>query len=107
DFIQWDTVSLMSLLDVFVIFAYYDKAEINPRNKLKITNQQFNNDYVIAKMKEIEAYHSSALHWNLNELNSNLHKIIDKAKSAYKSIEKTLKVPLHDFKGLDNFKEKI
>jgi hypothetical protein len=27
DFIQWDTVSLMSLLDVFVIFAYYDKAE--------------------------------------------------------------------------------
>lgn len=107
DFIQWDTVSLMSLLDVFVIFAYYDKAEVNPRNKLKITNQQFNNDYVIAKIKEIEAYHSSALHWNLNELNSNLHKIIDKAKSAYKSIEKTLKVPLHDFKGLDNFKEKI
>lgn len=107
DFIQWDTVSLMSLLDVFVIFAYYDKAEINPRNKLKITNQHFNNDYVIAKIKEIEAYHSSALHWNLNELNSNLHKIIDKAKSAYKSIEKTLKVPLHDFKGIDNFKEKI
>lgn len=32
DFIQWDTVSLMSLLDVFVIFAYYDKAAINPRN---------------------------------------------------------------------------
>jgi hypothetical protein len=27
DFIQWDTVSLMSLLDVFVIFAYYDKAD--------------------------------------------------------------------------------
>ena len=27
DFIQWDTVSLMSLLDVFVIFAYYDNAE--------------------------------------------------------------------------------
>lgn len=107
DFIQWDTVSLMSLLDVFVIFAYYDKAEVNPRNKLKITNQKFNNDYVIAKIKEIEAYHSSALHWNLNELNNNLHKIIVKVKSAYKIIEKTLKVPLHDFKGIDNFKEKI
>ena len=25
DFLQWDTVSLMSLLDVFVIFAYYEK----------------------------------------------------------------------------------
>lgn len=97
----------MSLLDVFVIFAYYDKAEVNPRNKLKITNQYFNNDYVIAKIKEIESYHSSALHWNLNELNSNLHKIINKAKSAYKNIEKITKVPLHNISGIDNFKDKI
>lgn len=36
DFIQWDTVSLMSLLDVFVIFAYYESASINSRNKAKI-----------------------------------------------------------------------
>ncbi len=107
DFIQWDTISLMSLLDVFVILAYYDKAEVNMRNKFKITNQQFNNEYVIAKIKEIESYHSSALHWNLNELKSNLHIIINKAKLSYKNIEKTLKVPLHNLKGIDNFKEKI
>src|SRR5215510_7533786 len=31
DFLQWDTVSLMSLLDVFVIFAYYDNAVKNPK----------------------------------------------------------------------------
>ncbi|MDR1585217.1 MAG: hypothetical protein LBS07_03450 [Prevotellaceae bacterium] len=107
DFIQWDTVSLMSLLDVFVIFAYYDKAEVNQRNKLKITNQQFDNDYVISKIKEIEQYHSSALHWNLNELNSNLHNIIDKTKTAYTEIEQKTGVKLHNFAGLDNFKEKI
>ncbi len=41
DYIQWDTVSLMSLLDVFVIFAYYDKAE---KKGKKINNQQFNNE---------------------------------------------------------------
>ena len=29
DFIQWDTVSLMSLLDVFVIFAYLCEVEVN------------------------------------------------------------------------------
>lgn len=40
DFIQWDTVSLMSLLDVFVIFAYYNKAE---KAGKKITRQQFDN----------------------------------------------------------------
>lgn len=104
DFIQWDTVSLMSLLDVFVIFAYYDKAD---RKNQKITNQQFDNDYVISKIKEIEQYHSSALHWNLNELNTNLHDIIDKAKISYSNIELLTGVKLHSLSGLDNFKEKI
>ena len=104
DFIQWDTVSLMSLLDVFVIFAFYDKADIADQ---KITNQQFNNEYVISKIKEIEQYHSSALHWNLNELNTNLHSIIDKVKTSYSKIEKLTGIKLHNPNGLDNFKEKI
>lgn len=104
DFIQWDTVSLMSLLDVFVIFAYYDKAD---RKNQKITNQQFDNDYVISKIKEIEQYHSSALHWNLNELTTNLHDIIDQTKISYTNIENLTGVKLHNWNGLDNFKEKI
>ncbi|MCD9186156.1 MAG: hypothetical protein LUM44_06970 [Pyrinomonadaceae bacterium] len=104
DFIQWDTVSLMSLLDVFVIFAYYDKAE---KKGKKISNQQFNNEYVISKIKKIEQYHSSALHWNLNELNTNLHNILDKAKTSYENIELSTGIKLHNLNGLDNFKEKI
>ena len=35
DFLQWDTVLLMSLLDVF----YYNKAEINSRFENKITKK--------------------------------------------------------------------
>ncbi|NMD00524.1 MAG: hypothetical protein GYA62_12510 [Bacteroidales bacterium] len=104
DFIQWDTVSLMSLLDVYVIFAYYDKAD---KADQKITNQQFNNKYVLAKIKEIEQYHSSALHWNLHELNTNLHSIIDKVKVSYLKIEKLTGVKLHNLNGIDSFKEKI
>ncbi|MCK9425175.1 MAG: hypothetical protein M0Q21_03935 [Ignavibacteriaceae bacterium] len=104
DFIQWDTVSLMSLLDVFVIFAYYTKAE---KADQKITNQQFDNKYVLSKIKEIEQYHSSALHWNLNELNTNLHKIIDKVKSSYTKIEKSTDIKLHSLKGLESFQNKI
>jgi hypothetical protein len=70
DFLQWDSVSLMSLLDVFVIIAYYNKATKKTTDKgNKITNQQFDNDYILKKIKDIEANHSSALHWNLNELN--------------------------------------
>jgi len=104
DFIQWDTVSLMSLLDVFVIFAYYTNAE---KANIKITNQQFDNKYVLSKIKEIEQYHSSALHWNLNELNTNLHYIIDKVKSSYIKIEKFTDIKLHGSNGLTNFKNKI
>lgn len=104
DFIQWDTVSLMSLLDVFVIFAYYEEAD---KGKKKITNQRFNNKFVLSKIKEIEHYHSSALHWNLNELNTNLHIIIDKVKSSYLKIENLTGIKLHNPNGLDIFKEKI
>jgi len=107
DFLQWDTVSLMSLLDVFVIFAYYDKATKNTDYENKITGFQFDNKYVIYKIKEIEQYHSSALHWNLNELKNNLHNIVDKAKKGYLKIEKQTGVLLHNQAGIENFKKKI
>ena len=107
DFLQWDTISLMSLLDVFVIFAFYNKAVKNPDYENKITDFQFDNKYVISKIKEIEQYHSSALHWNLNELKNNLHNIVDKAKNSFEKIEKQTGVMLHHQKGIENFKKKI
>ena len=107
DFLQWDTVSMMSLLDVFVIFAYYHKAKASSSYKGKITNQQLDNNYILEKIREIEQYHSSALHWNLNELTQNFHSIIDKAKTAYISIEESTGIALHNVAGLDSFKDKI
>ena len=77
DFIQWDTVSLMSLLDVYVILAYYNKAVIHSSRKNKITDQEFDNDYVLDKIQEISHYHSSALHWNLKVLKENLSELIN------------------------------
>jgi hypothetical protein len=104
DFIQWDTVSLMSLLDVYVIFAYYSKADAVGK---KITNQQFDNKHVVAKIKEISQYHSSALHWNLNELQNSLPDIIAKTKECYATIERQTGILLHNLSGLEHFKEKI
>ncbi len=43
----------------------------------------------------------------MNELNTNLHKIIDKAKTSYESIELSTGIKMHNLNGLDNFKEKI
>jgi hypothetical protein len=104
DFIQWDTVSLMSLLNVYIIFAYYSKVDVAGG---KITNQKFENKYVRSKIKEISQYHSSALHWNLNELQNNLHNMIAKTKKCYAKIEKQTGIPLHNLSGLDNFGIKI
>jgi hypothetical protein len=70
DFLQWDTICLMNLLDVYIIFAYYENAEKNSSYDNKITNQCFDNNFIIAKIKEISLYHSSALHWNTKELNN-------------------------------------
>ncbi len=104
DFVQWDTISLMSLLDVFVVLAYYDKAE---KKGEKITNQQFNNEYILKKIREIKQYHSSALHWNLKELENNLENIIEKVQTAYDKIEKETGVRLHSSGGIAKFKDKI
>ncbi len=107
DFIQWDTISLMSLLDVYVILAYYDAAEVNPRLSGKITNQLFNNKFVKTKIKEISNYHSSALHWNLEQIKTNLSAIVDKTIKAYKKISNKTGIKMHNARGVDNFKDDL
>ncbi len=107
DFIQWDTISMMSLLDVYVILAYYEKAEKHKSQRNKITNQSFSNEFILSKIKEIKNYHSSALHWNTNELKNNLKNLVDNVKQCYLKIATKLKVKLNSTKGLDDFQEQI
>jgi hypothetical protein len=103
DFIQWDTVSLMSLLDVFVIFAYYNQAEKHPLRENKITNQKFDNVLVKRKINEIRNYHSSALHWNLKEIDKTFSGLIQKVKKEYQRIGKQLGVEFHSEQGVNKF----
>lgn len=104
DYIQWDTISLMSLLDVYVIFAYYDKAEKHKTKENKITSQKFPNEYVKKKIKEISNYHSSPLHWNLQEIHETLPSLIDTLQNAYNKISKELNVEMHSSGGIEKFK---
>ena len=68
DYLQWDTVSLMSLLNIYVIICWYDKAEKSPRYQNKITNQQYSYEYIYNKLKDLESYQSDALHWNVKQV---------------------------------------
>lgn len=107
DYVQWDTVSLMSLLDVYVIFAYYNSAEKHKRKCDKITNQQFDNDYVINKIDEIKSFHSSALHWNLKEVKETLPPLIDKIDRVYSEIGNLLNIKFHGSLGLKKLKQQF
>lgn len=102
DFLQWDTISLMSLLDVYVVLAYYETAEKHRSRVDKISNQKFNTEFVLNKIGEISNYHSSALHWNLNELKG-IGQILEAAKENYRRIGAKTRVRFHSEKGLDDF----
>ncbi len=96
DYLQWDSVSLMSLLGVYVIIGYYNRAIKSARNprKPKITEQQFDLDLIRSNIRKLLSYHSDALHWNIDQLNS-AGNIGDKAITAYNIIGNNLKVPMH------------
>jgi hypothetical protein len=94
DFLQWDTVSLMSLLGIYVIIAYYNEAEPSERYKNKITNQRFDTNYLKEQIKNILSYQSDALHWNIAHID-NAGRIGQKALEAYDKISKKLRVEMH------------
>lgn len=94
DFLQWDTVSLMSLLGVYVVVAYYNEAERSKRYRHKITNQRFEIDYIKEQIKSILSYQSDPLHWNLNHID-NVGQIGGKALEVYAKISKKLNVEMH------------
>ena len=104
DFIQWDTVSLMSLLNVYVIVCYYADAERNMRpgqeNKNKITKQVLEYGYVYEKLIELQQYHSSALHWNLKQMEE-LPKVVQLTLDSYQKISDKLKVRMHRKQGIE------
>jgi len=94
DFLQWDTISLMSLLGIYVIIGYYKEAERSQRFKNKITNQKFDIDYIKQELNSILSYQSDALHWNLEQI----EKVEEVAKIAlynYEEISKDLEIKMH------------
>jgi len=113
DFLQWDTISLMSLLGVYTIISYYSNAERSSRYKHKITNQIFDITHLKGEIDNLLAYQSDALHWNLSQI-ENTGDVGEKAINSYERISKVLGVEMHSqetarkrvnelLKGMENF----
>jgi len=100
DFLQWDTISLMSLLGIYVIIGYYSEAEKNERFLNKITKQKFDVQYIKKEIFNLLSYQSDALHWNLTQI----EKVIEIAKIAlycYERISKKLGIKMHSKKFVE------
>lgn len=107
DYLQWDTVSLMSLLNVYVIICWYDNAKRSSRYQNKITNQEYNFDYIYKKLKSLESYQSDALHWNVKQVD-NLKWISQQARNFYYSrVPEELGVEMKGVSSYDRKTEKI
>lgn len=113
DFLQWDTISLMSLLGVYTIISYYNRADKSTRYDHKITNQRFDIKHLQSNFANLLSYQSDALHWNLSQI-ENVGTVGEKALAAYKNISQKLKIDMHSFttahsriqellKGKENF----
>ena len=100
DFLQWDTVSLMSLLGVYVIIAYYNDATQSSRYDKKITEQRFDIDYLKGQIKKLLSYQSDALHWNLSQID-NIAEIGRKALDSYDKISQKVGVGMHSKKSAE------
>jgi hypothetical protein len=94
DFLQWDTVSLMSLLGVYVILGYYAEATRNANYRNKITNQSFSFPEIETEIEKLVSYQSDALHWNLSRIDE-VGEIAEKAFQTYRLIAETLNVEMH------------
>ncbi len=100
DFLQWDTISLLSLLDVRVILAYYDSAEKNTKQNDQITAQKFDNNYILSRLDASFNFKGTTREWNEREAKQ-LKTIFEKAKLSYQKISKETKTYLHDETALD------
>ncbi len=109
DYLQWDTISLMSLLGVYVIFGYYVKARKNERypDRNKITGHEFDPVYIAKRLEELAYYHSDPIHWNMKEINDYLLEVIEKAIEGHRAIAAATGVRLHSENGLQRRKNNI
>jgi len=100
DFLQWDTISLLSLLDVRVVLAYYSDATKNPKRADQITAQKFDAKYIEARLIEAMNFKGTTREWNERE-SKQLKSVFEKARIAYREISKQTKTYLHDETALN------
>jgi len=83
------TSSWMSLFNVYIVLAYFDKAIKNENYKNKLKNQEYNNDFVREEIKKIMSFQGDAHQWNETLFRTRMWEIHRKSIDAYRRIAET------------------
>ncbi len=95
DRINFITFSWMNLLNIYIILAYYEKAERKTGTTDRITNQILNAESVNNKLVEVSSHQASALHWNTNHFMADFEKVYLNAVESYEKIALAERVAMH------------
>jgi len=106
DFLQWDTVSLMSLMGVYVILSYYKEVVPSSRYARKITRQRFDTVQIRDEINNLLSYQSDALHWNLSQIDK-VGQIGQRALQSYDKISRNLRIKMHSRESAEKRIEKL
>lgn len=111
DRIQFSTVSWMSLVNVYIVLAYYERARKNTStsqaHRQKLTGQTFDNEFVKAQIREIIDFKQSALHWNINLFEHRFAGIFERGLDAYRKISRETGIEVHDQAPLFKYLRRI
>ena len=99
DFVSYKTFSWMNLLNIYVVLAYYSSATKRAGAAQKITNQEFDTEFVRGQIEAITHYKQSALHWNRTLLKEQFTNILQLAIDSYQVISIKTGVQVHNYAG--------
>lgn len=105
DRINFITLSWMNLMNVYVILAWYEKAE--RVTDFKITNQHLANDYIRNQISEIVQYKLDAHHWNREHFANDFIPVYRKAIESYQRIAREQNVAMHDYISHERFIDSV
>ncbi len=88
DRISFMTFSRMNLMNVYIILAWYERAEPHKSRTNRITNQLLNNAFVLEKILELKRYQKSALHWNVMHFERDFEFVYRQAVESYEKISR-------------------
>lgn len=94
--VEYATLSWMNVANVYIIFAYFDKAiGFKKDDQQKLIKQKLNNEIIKSQIEKLMPYHSSAIHWNRSQFGDQFKTIYKKAVRAYEKISENTQVEVY------------